>query len=58
MSIAASPDGKLILTGEKQPILHLWDAHTGQELHKLSGHNGLITKAKFVPNHPWIITSG
>src|SRR5262245_61416997 len=42
LSVAFSPDGRRILSGEesKQDALKLWDARTGQLLRSLNGHSG------------------
>ena len=46
-SIASSPDGRSVLSGDSNGQLMLWDAATGQAIRRLSGHTLDITGIVF-----------
>jgi hypothetical protein len=44
MTVATfSPDGKYILSGGSDAVLHLWDVETGTEIRQFHGHTGGLT---------------
>jgi WD40 repeat protein len=45
--IAWSPDGRRLATGSKERIAVLWDIGTGQRVHTLRGHEGLVGSLAF-----------
>ena len=47
-----SPDGRIILTGSADEIVHIWDVKTGILLQKLEGHTNLISKDVFSDELP------
>jgi WD40 repeat protein/serine/threonine protein kinase len=49
-SVALSPDGTLIATGEAGGILRLWSMEQGRELRTLDGHSADITQVRFLSN--------
>jgi WD40 repeat protein len=49
-SIAASPDGKHLATGEFDTTLRVWDAATGSPLLTLFGHSSQIVSVAFSPD--------
>jgi WD40 repeat protein/serine/threonine protein kinase len=50
-SVAFSPDEKLLATGEKDGLVHLWDATNGQEIAPLSGHEAVpVRRVIFSPD--------
>jgi RNA polymerase sigma factor (sigma-70 family) len=54
-SVALSPDGKLLATGEFSPgwpahTIRLWDVETGKEIRKIEGHKGGIVSLAFSPD--------
>lgn len=55
-NVAFSPDGTR-LAGITGSLLKLWDAHTGQELLKLAGHNGWVSGLAFSPDGKSLATS-
>jgi WD40 repeat protein len=60
LSVAWSPDGRLIATtsDEADTSVRLWDASTGAELHKLSGHPVRVWGLAFSPDSRMLVTGG
>ena len=50
LSLALSPDGKLLATGSYDQTIRIWDTATGQELQTLTGHNGGVFGLSFRPD--------
>jgi WD40 repeat protein len=50
-SIAFSPDGQLLATGNTEPVVKLWDRATGQCLKVMKGHQSRIWSIAFAPQH-------
>jgi WD40 repeat protein len=50
VSVAYSPDGTLIATGDKGGTLKFWDAQTGEEFHTFSGHSDRVQSLAFSPD--------
>jgi WD40 repeat protein len=46
-SICYSPDGQLLLSAASDRMAILWDAETGEQLRKYSGHNEQVVRAIF-----------
>ena len=46
---ALSPDGKRVLSGGGDRTVRLWDADTGKELRKMTGHTGDVVSVAFGP---------
>jgi WD40 repeat protein len=57
MSLAYSPDGKLLATGEQSGIGRLWEI-SGREIAQLQGHDGWLGNAVFSPNGELLATCG
>jgi WD40 repeat protein len=50
-TVAASPDGRFIMTGGLDRTARLWDAATGAELKVFTGHTGDVTALAFSPDN-------
>jgi WD40 repeat protein len=57
-SVAFSPDGATVVTASSDGTARIWDARTGELLHILRGHFGVVTDASFSPDGQWIVTAG
>ncbi|MCP4700388.1 MAG: tetratricopeptide repeat protein, partial [Gammaproteobacteria bacterium] len=54
---AFSPDGKAIVTASSDNTARLWDAHSGQPLHLLKGHEERVNHAAFSPDGKAVVTA-
>ncbi|MGH7170415.1 MAG: WD40 repeat domain-containing protein [Gemmataceae bacterium] len=50
LSYALSPDGKVLVGGDKKGIVYLWDAKKGEERRQLRGHGSSIQALCFSPD--------
>jgi len=50
LSVAFSPDGKLLATGDVDGLIRLWQVADGQQLLTLKGHTGWVWTVTFSPN--------
>jgi WD40 repeat protein len=53
-----SPDGRLIVSGDTDNTLKIWDAETGVELHTLLGHQAAVWDCAFSPDGTTICSAG
>lgn len=57
-AMALSPNGSTVANagvGERE--IHLWQASSGQLLHRLSGHQGEVTALAFSPDSQWLLSA-
>jgi WD40 repeat protein/serine/threonine protein kinase len=50
LSVAFSPDGRVLASASDDQTVKLWDARTGQELRTLRGHTSLVRSVAFSPD--------
>jgi WD40 repeat protein/serine/threonine protein kinase len=48
-AVAFSPDGKYLITGNGARLVEVWDAYTGQRIHMLGTHTGVLRGLAFSP---------
>ena len=49
-SVAFSPDGNLVATGDSNGVVHLWEATTGKKLLTCKGHSNRVRSVAFSPS--------
>ena len=57
-AVAFSHDGRLILSGSHDRLLHLWEAETGRESLRIAGHTDRLTGVAFTPDDRMAVSSG
>ena len=50
LSLAFSPDGKILASGDWEKTAQLWEVDTGKELRTLGGHLGPVDSVAFSPD--------
>jgi WD40 repeat protein len=58
VSLAFSPDGKILASGSADTTVRLWDAESGKELKSLKAHANTVTSVFFSPNGQYLISGG
>ncbi len=57
-TLAVSPDGKMIVSGDLTPTLRLWDAVTGKPLRAMRGDDDWTHACLFSPDGKQVISAG
>src|SRR4029077_6436363 len=57
LSIAFSPDGKWVASGNGDHTVRVWSTETGELLHTLRGHGFLVYRVQFHPDGKGIISA-
>ena len=57
-SVAYSPDGKRIASGDVEGVLKIWEAAAGQETLTLKAHAGQIRCLAFSRDGKWLLSAG
>jgi WD40 repeat protein len=55
-AVAATPDGKRVISGAEDYTLKVWDLETGSELFSLNGHTGIVEAVAVTPNGKGLIS--
>jgi WD40 repeat protein len=56
-AVAFSPDGKYILSGDREYVARLWEASSGQLVHTFVGHTFSIWGVGFSPDGKYVLTA-
>ena len=56
VSVAFSPDDRLIMTGSDDTTARIWDIEAGEVVHTLDAHNGSVRAIDFHPTEPVVLT--
>jgi hypothetical protein len=56
--VAFSPDGSRIASASRDQTVKVWDVGTGQQVHTLTGHSGVVWKVAFSPDGSRIASCG
>jgi WD40 repeat protein len=57
-ALAYSPDGEILASGTKDNAIQLWDAASGKELRRLTGHDNVVTSLAFSPDGRLLASGG
>ncbi|HEX8200752.1 MAG TPA: hypothetical protein VF590_09710, partial [Isosphaeraceae bacterium] len=57
-AVAWSHDGRSVLCGAHDKLLHLWDVETGRERLRIAGHTDRLTGVAFTPDDRMAVSTG
>src|SRR4051794_5151559 len=57
-SVAFSPDGRLLVSGDKEGVARIWDLESRAEHKVLEGHESNLTGARFIRDGKGLVTCG
>jgi RNA polymerase sigma factor (sigma-70 family) len=57
-SLAFSPDGQVLATGNQSGVVQLWETTTGKEVRQLTGHAGYLQGLAFSPDGKQLAVGG
>jgi WD40 repeat protein len=57
-AVAWSPDNTHLLTGGNDRTVRVWDAHTGEPIHQLTGHTNWVFAVAWSPDNTHLLTGG
>ncbi len=57
LTVAFSPDGKILASGGEDNLIKIWDVASGTESQTLSGHSNIVNKVAFSPNSSILASS-
>ncbi|WP_416670725.1 NB-ARC domain-containing protein [Egbenema bharatensis] len=57
LSVAFSPDGTYVATGDTNGDIHLWDAKSGKKRMGCKGHTSWVWSIAFSPNNQWLASA-
>jgi RNA polymerase sigma factor (sigma-70 family) len=58
LSVAFSPDGKLLAAAGQEPMVRVWETAGGKEIAHLEGHAGYVTAVRFFPDGKTLASAG
>ena len=56
--VSWNANGRSLATIGADRVIRIWDAETGMERCRLTGHNEDLEDVEFAPTEPWVISSG
>jgi RNA polymerase sigma factor (sigma-70 family) len=56
VAMANTPDGRFLAIANQDPVIHLWDVVTGEEVGKLPGHEGGVVSLAFTADGERLIS--
>ena len=57
-SVSFSPDGKMLVSGDTEGKVTLWDTATGTLKHTFTGHTGTVNSVSFSPDGRTVASAG
>ena len=57
-ALAVAPDGTWLASAGDDGTVRIWDPHTGQARHTLTGHTDAVTAVAVAPDGTWLASAG